>query len=178
LEAAKGNSKRADELYAEATDVIDALLVNVNTKQLKGALIATLSEAYVGHFGLMVTKFGNTRKAYEIIEEVRGRALADALRGDSESLSTDTRSAVAKKAIDRVQLGLLGELNPGRRGVLLDTLFATEQLLVPVPKTSLVLDAGSNRFKPVPIHVAQENLLAGEVLLEYVLVEPTAKERE
>ena len=174
LEAAKGNSDRADELYDEATDVIDALLVNVNTKQLKGALIATLSEAYVGHFGLMVTKFGDTRKAYEIIEEARGRALADALRGDSESLSTDTRSAVAKKAIDQVQLALLRESNPGRRGVLLDTLFATEQLLVPVHKTSLALKAASNRFKPVPIHVTQEALRAGEVLLEYVLDEPRA----
>ena len=174
LEAAKGNIDRADELYDEATDVINALLVNVNTKQLKGALIATLSEAYVGHFGLVVTKFGDTRKAYEIIEEARGRALADALRGDSESLSTATQTAVAKKAIDQVQLALLRESNPGRRGVLLDALFATEQLLVPVHKTSLASKAASNRFKPVPIHVTQETLPAGEVLLEYVLDEPRA----
>jgi len=174
LEAAKGNSKRADELYDEATDIIDALLVNVNTKQLKGALIATLGEAYVGHFGLMVTKFGDTRKAYEIIEEARGRSLADALRGDSESLSTDTRSAVAKKAIDQVQLALLRESNPGRRGVLLDALFATEQLLVPVHKIGVALNSGASRFKPVPIHEAQETLRAGEVVLEYVLDEPRA----
>jgi CHAT domain-containing protein len=122
----------------------------------------------------MVTKFGDTRKAYEIIEEARGRALADALRGDTESLSTDTRSAAAKKTIDTVQLALLRESNPGRRGVLLDALFATEQLLVPVHKTSLELKAGSSRFKPISMHEAQKNLRTDEVLLEYVLDEPRA----
>jgi CHAT domain-containing protein len=169
LEAARGDVKRADELYDEATDVIDGLLVNVNTKQLKGSLIATLSEAYVGHFGLMVTKFGDTPKAYEIIEEARGRSLADALRGDSESLSTDTRGAAAKKAIDQVQLALLRESDPGRRGVLLDALFATEQLLVPVHKVGLALNSRGNRFKPEPIEVVQGRLRPDELLLEYVL---------
>ncbi len=169
LEAARGDFKRADELYDAATDVIDGLLVNVNTKQLKGSLIATLSEAYVGHFGLMVTKFRDFRKAYEIIEEARGRSLADALRGDTESLSKDARSTAATKAIDQVQLALLSESNPGRRDVLLDALFATEQLLVPVHKAGLALNTSGNRFKPEPIEVVQGKLRPDELLLEYVL---------
>src|SRR5207244_9206455 len=88
LETRRGNFEHADQLYSEATDVIDALLVNVTRRQLKSSLIATLSDAYVGHFELAATKFADVNKAYEIIEEARGRTLADTLRGDSETLSS------------------------------------------------------------------------------------------
>src|SRR5207249_10641901 len=56
LEVKKGEFEWADQLYTEATDLIDALLVNVNTRQLKSSLIDTVSEAYVGHFELAATK--------------------------------------------------------------------------------------------------------------------------
>ena len=173
LETTRGNFDRADQLYGEATDVIDALLLNVNTKQLKSSLIATLSDVYVGHFELMATKFADPRKAFEIIEQARGRTIADALRGDSESLlASDKRTADAKRAIDQVQLALLREGNPGRRRVLLDTLFASEQLLAPVHTTNFSLGAKGARFKPVPVAELQAALQPGEVLLEYVLSEP------
>jgi tetratricopeptide (TPR) repeat protein len=68
LAAKKGQFERADELYSEAADVIDGLLVNVNQRQLKGSLIATLSEAYLGHFELAATKLSSPVKAYQVIE--------------------------------------------------------------------------------------------------------------
>src|SRR5438093_256803 len=69
----KGDFDLADRLYSEATDVIDALLVNVSRRQLKSSLIATLSDAYIGHFELTATKFADPAKGYEIIERARGR---------------------------------------------------------------------------------------------------------
>src|SRR5262249_30000065 len=44
LESQKGNFEIADQLYSEATDVMNGLLVNVVRRQLKSSLIATLSD--------------------------------------------------------------------------------------------------------------------------------------
>jgi hypothetical protein len=59
--------------------MIDGLLVNVNQRQLKRSLIATLSETYSGHFALAATKFSDPAKAFYVIEQARGRSLADTL---------------------------------------------------------------------------------------------------
>jgi tetratricopeptide (TPR) repeat protein len=173
LEARKGNFERADQLYSEATDVIDALLVNVTRRQLKSSLIATLSDAYVGHFELAATKFSSPAKAFEIIEEARGRAFADTLRGDSESLSasSDEISIEAEREINRVQGALMHETNREGRQTLLDQLFVQEQLLSPVRKTRSPLSSAADRGKPVPLGTLQRSLRPDEMLLEYVLGE-------
>jgi CHAT domain-containing protein len=173
LDTARGDFDRAEQLYTEATDVIDALLVNVNTKQLKGSLIATLGDVYVGHFELLATKFSNPVRAYSVIEEARGRGLADALRGDRETLTASDEGTVdAEKEINQVQLALLHETNPDRRQTLLDNLFAAEQILAPVRKTNLTVGSESDRSRPVPVAKLQAVLHPDEVVLEYVLDEP------
>jgi tetratricopeptide (TPR) repeat protein len=170
LESKKGNFERADQLYGEATDVMNGLLVNVVRRQLKSSLIATLSDAYVGHFELAATKLSDVGKAYEIIEEARGRALADTLQGESESLSSssDEISIDANQEITRIQLALMHESNPRARQSLLDQLFGAEQLLAPEPKVRSALNSTNDR-KPVPLRTVQASLHGDEMLLEYVL---------
>ncbi len=172
LKARKGEFERADELYSEAADVIDALLVNVNARELKGSLIATLSESYVGHFELAATKFSDPNRAYQIIEQARGRSLADTLRGESETLSSsDEISLEAQKEINRIQLALLHNTSRDERESLLNQLFRMEQRLSPVRRTSSPLGSASDRPKPVPLGTVQASLHADEMLLEYVLGE-------
>ena len=174
LEVRKGNFDLADRLYSEATDVLDALLVDVTRRQLKSSLIATLSDAYVGHFRLAATKFSDPSKAYEIIEEARGRALADTLRGESENLSTssDEISIDAQKEINRIQIALMHETTRETRQSLLDQLFVQEQLLLPVRQSRSRLRSDSDRPKPSPLRKVQASLRTDEMLLEYVLGEP------
>jgi CHAT domain-containing protein len=171
LETRRGNFEHADQLYSEATDVIDALLVNVTRRQLKSSLIATLSDAYVGHFELAATKFADVNKAYEIIETARGRALADTLRGEAESLtsSSDQLSIEAEREINRIQLALMHQTSRTERQSLLDQLFAQEQLLMPVSKTRSLVKSAGDRGKPVPLRTVQTSLGRDEMLLEYVL---------
>lgn len=173
IEAKKGNAERADALYSEATDVIDALLVNVTTRQIAGSLIATLSEAYLGHFKLAATRFSNPTKAYEIIEQARGRSLADALREKTETLSAEDEITVeAEGNINRIQLALLHETNRDRRQSLLDDLFAAEARHWPGRRANSLFGSPTDRPKPIPLRTLQASLQPDEMLLEYVLDEP------
>jgi CHAT domain-containing protein len=175
LESRKGNVERSDQLYSEATDLIDALLVNLNTDQLKGSLISQLSDAYVGHFRLVATKISDPRKAFQVIENARGRELSDNLRGDSKSLSdADERTIAAVKDINRIQLALLHATNSTERSVLLDVLFGEEQLLAPVRHRTPGLNSNAHRFKPVTPTAFQSSLHSDEIFLEYVLDEPVS----
>jgi len=170
LSARKGQFERADELYSEAADVIDGLLVNVNQRQLKGSLIATLSEAYLGHFELAATKFSSPAKAYHVIEQARGRSLADTLRGESESLAAGNETSLdAQREINRIQLALLHETNRDGRQSLLDELFRVEQFLSPERRNIALLGSAPGRLKPIALETLQRSIGPNEMLLEYVL---------
>jgi CHAT domain-containing protein len=172
LSARQGQFERADELYSAASDVIDGLLVNVNQRQLKGSLIATLSEAYLGHFELAATKFASPAKAYDVIEQARGRSLADTLRGESENLVAGNEASLdAQKEISRIQLALLRETSREERQSLLDELFRAEQFLSPARRNVSLLNSAANRLKPVPLTTLESSLGSDEMLLEYVLGE-------
>src|SRR5262249_3479330 len=149
---------RADRLYGEATDLIDALLVNVTNRQIKSSLIASLSDAYLGHFKLAATKFSDPVKAYEIIEAARGRSVADSLQGESETLSSsDEITREAQKEINRIQLLLLRETDTEARQSLLEGLFAQELLLLPV-RTGARAILSPDRRKPVFHRTFQSSL--------------------
>src|SRR5205814_1592974 len=66
----------------------------------------------------------------------RCRALADTLRGESESLASasDEISIEANQEITRIQRALMHESDPAMRETMLEQLFAAEQLLAPEPK--------------------------------------------
>ena len=173
LEVRRGNFRQADQLYGEATDVLNALLVHVPSRQLNSSLIATLSEAYVGYFKLAATELSNPNKAYEIIEEARGRSIADTLRGESESLSSsDEITLEAQKEINRIQIALMHEANPEGRQSLLDQLFLQEQLLSPIRRASSPPGSATTRPKPILLRTLQDSLADDEMILEYVLAEP------
>jgi CHAT domain-containing protein len=127
----------------------------------------------VGHFRLVATKLFDPRKAFQVIENARGRELSDNLRGDSESLSdADERTIAAVKDISRIQMALLHATNSTERSVLLDVLFGEEQLLAPVRHRTPGLNSNAHSFKPVTPTAFQGSLHSDEIFLEYVLDEP------
>src|SRR5262249_22923724 len=108
--------------------------------------------------------------AYAIIERARGRSLADILRGETESLSSaDEITRDAQRRISSIQLALLHETSKQQRQSLLDTLFATEQLLRPVQKIHLNVSSAAQTNQPVPLRTLQSSLRSDETLIEYVL---------
>jgi CHAT domain-containing protein/tetratricopeptide (TPR) repeat protein len=174
LKARAGKAGEADELYEQASDVIEAVLMNAPSRQIQSSLISTLSDVYLGHFTLAAGKLKDVRKAYQVIERARGRSLSDSLRDDRRAVltSSDPISAAANQEINSIQAALLHEIEPNRREELLERLFETEQRFTPVRKPIEVLRSVPGRLKPVSLFDLQRQMHTDEVLLEYVLAEP------
>jgi CHAT domain-containing protein len=173
LKASRGKLEEADRLYEQASDLIDSLLINVPSQQIESSLISTLSNVYLSHFDLTAERLHDTAKAYEVIEEARGRSLADALRGErSREPPADRMTTSAQEEINRIQLALLHETDRGRRQDLLERLFEAEQVFTPVSGPATPLRSAARRVRPIPLAMLQSHLLPNEMVLEYVLDEP------
>src|SRR5262249_38143116 len=117
-------------------------------------------------------KLSSPAKAYQVIEQARGRSLADTLRGESESLAAGNEASLdAQREINRIQLALMRETDRDGRQTLLDELFRVEQFLSPARREITLLNSASNRLKPIPLAKLQGSIGPSELLLEYVLGE-------
>ena len=70
----------ADASFQRATDLVEGLLVNAPTSQVKSGMIGALSQIYLGHFRLAWNRMHDAPYAFSIIENARGRALLDSIR--------------------------------------------------------------------------------------------------
>ena len=66
--------------FQRATYLVEGLLVNAPTSQVKSGMIGALSQIYLGHFRLAWNQMHNAPYAFSIIENARGRALLDSIR--------------------------------------------------------------------------------------------------
>jgi CHAT domain-containing protein len=172
LKARSGKAREAHELYQQAADVIDAVLVNAPSHQIEASLISTLSNVYLGHFRLAATQRNNIAEAYEVIEQARGRSLAESLlHEDRIEPSTDPLTPLAQRQINAIQLALLREPAPAQRQRLLGQLFETEQMFTPIGRPT-VLGTDLRHLKPAALATVQKLLHPDEIVLEYVLDEP------
>lgn len=169
-----GKTKEADTYYEEAGDLIESVMVNVPSAAVKSALIATMSRVYVGHFRLALTTQKNTPKAFQVLEQARGRVVADRLRARPlwAGEPSTTATAVEKRLAD-VQLQLISTSNNDERKRLMGELQAAEIELTPVELARYRKEFNING-RPVELSRLQQLLKADELLLEYVLDEPTS----
>ena len=175
LAAKAGRAGAADSLYQRAEDVTEGLLASVPSRQAEGSLIGALSNIYIGHFSLAATKLKEINKAYEVLETARGRSIADALRSEpAHPVRADPITEAASKEVTRIQLALLHEANRSQRANLLERLFQAEQVLTPVGKPKSHLQQATIRAHPVGLTTLQRSLRPDEMILEYVLDEPSS----
>ena len=168
VEAALGHLNSADSLYGQATDLIEAMLVDAPTSRVKSEMIATMDQVYLGHFRLAVTRFDDSPKAFAIVESARGRALADAIRYSNDSKSSG-KPLAAEEEIARIQK-TLRETTPSpqtTKRLLGELDGAYDQLIsIEYKETRNRLVAS---YKPVSLAQLQRSLRPGESLVEYVL---------
>jgi hypothetical protein len=93
LKARRGRFAEANALYEQAEDVIEGMLISVDEPYWNSSVAAAMSETYLRHFEL-VTKNGDAPGAFAVLERVRGRTLAWALK-DRKAFPTESDQTAA-----------------------------------------------------------------------------------
>jgi CHAT domain-containing protein len=161
-----GQLRQSEELYAKATDITEAMLLNDPGITVRRVVIAAMSEVYLGYFELAADRMKNLDKAFNVIEQARGRTTADAFRAHSTGGAGGHPDA-SEGRIASLNNRLLDSEDAADRTRLLDAIFEAEQELAPD-------DWIRAREMPVPLRTLQRDLGEQEVLLEYVLDEPNS----
>jgi len=177
LVAKRGRFREADELLSQATDATEAMLANVPSTFSKTALIATMSGIYVGHFALAVEYLKDKPRAFEILERARGRAAADNIRSHSlKAPKPDERTRALEKEISQIQtrLQFTSLTSKEDREALLDQLWRVKERLNSIPEPRTRFQELTVRSRPVTMEEVRQVLRPDEVLLEYVLSEPSS----
>jgi CHAT domain-containing protein len=174
LKAKQGDLVRAQELYEQAADITESMLTNSPTQETTSSLIATMSDVYKGEFAV-AAKLGHTTEAFRIVETARGRSIADLLRRPrhQESVLSDAQNA-ARGQFNILQRTLMETSDRAKRKELLDNLFMAEQLMGVQVQPSNAMQDATLRAQPVDLDKMQGALLPDEVVLEYVLADPTS----
>src|SRR6185312_8740312 len=109
VEVRQGRFADADEAYDRASAFVDSLVGNYSSVLAKTAVITASSEIYTEHFALIAKQLHDLPKAYSIVEQVRGRVLADLLMSGS---ARPGEAANTEKTIARLRLKLTARTPP------------------------------------------------------------------
>jgi CHAT domain-containing protein len=174
LKASRGDFMGANAVYDEITDLTEGMIASSNTEYAKASLIGALSDVFVNHFTLLADRLRDTRKAFQILERARGRSISDRLRIGAPP---DEEALQAKRPIYRelseLNRQLMQSADPAARAELLLKINASEQRFGPVIAEHNLYQKGI-RGRAVPLDQIQQALNNHELLLEYVLSEPTS----
>lgn len=174
LKTTKRQYRAADAIYEEATDIVNGMLLNVSSPSAKSSLIAVMDEIFVGHFQLHAIHLRNPTRAFAILEQARGRAVADLLRSRPASQGKlSARLTTVERELSRLQAQLEATRNRTQRKRLLERILLAEEALSRV-------ETANNRAwmrvqtQPIAVGGLQRTLQPEELLLEFVLSEPAS----
>jgi len=172
LKARRGRVDEANELYEQAEDVIESMLISVDEPYWNSSVAASMSQTYLQHFEL-VTKSGDVPGAFHVLERVRGRTLAWALEDRKAPTAESGQTASLETDLAGLQVQLMQTNSAEKREQLMDRLVEYERRL------GLSWTKDDAPGHGLPVHPAslpkvQEVLKPDEVLLEYVLDDPTS----
>jgi len=171
LDANRGHLTEADELWEQATDIVEGLLINAPSPGVKRAMIAAMSDIYVQRF-VRTAKENNVDKAFSIVERARGRSVAESLWDRASSGPSTHAGSAVEEQISALQLELMSTDTRKRREELLEQLFDAEQ------KRAYIVDGSYPRrsavWRPASLRDTQRILSKEELLLEYVLADPNS----
>lgn len=128
VETANGNFRKAEATYAQATDLVSALLKDLPNPRHKNTLIGTMGRVFQGHFELALIGLKDREKAFQILESAKARGLVDLLRGLNRGpLSTSTWDPRPARQVAVLQRELSTEEDSYQRSRLLDRLWELER---------------------------------------------------
>ena len=163
-----GEFQDADELWEQATDVLEGMLINAPSANARSTMVAATSDIYLRHFALAANE-DNVQKAFRIVERARGRSVADLLWRRPSDTPASQMATSADRQISLLQVQLIRADSQKQREELLSGLFDAEE------RRSFAINATAKPYavqRPVQLRFLQRALLKDELLLEYVLSDP------
>src|ERR1019366_2994332 len=173
LKARRGHFAEANALYEQAEDVIEGMLISVDEPYWNSSAAAAMSQTYLEHFEL-ITKIGDASGAFTVLERVRGRTIGWALKDRKALPAAESDQTVALEGdVAGLQARLMQTNSAPEREQLLDNLVEYERRLGLAWTRE---DAPSQRLpvQPAALTNVENDLHPDEVLLEYVLDNPTS----
>jgi CHAT domain-containing protein len=166
IQMAQGRFAEADRTYDRADAFVDAVVAADPTVIDKTAWINFASDMYTRHFALLVDKLNDSRKAFGIIEQVRGRTMTDLLLGGSR---TEAATPGVENTISELRLKLMNAQAVSEVQSIRDQLLTAERARWLSPTVDIVKTrAGSH----VSLSLIQQTLSPSAAILEYVIAEP------
>lgn len=169
IEVGNGNARRAEATYAQATDLVGALLRDFPHPRHKNTLIGTMGRVFQGHFELALIELHDIGKAFQILESAKARGLVDLLlesRGASRTSAAWDPLPARQVAV--LQRELSTEQDPSQRTRLLDRLWELEQRSFRLSEITLGSPAAP-ATGAVSMQQLQSRLAKDELVIEYVL---------
>lgn len=167
IAARLGQRRTASGLFAEATDLAEAMMIHVPTITLKSTVIAFLNNLYVKHFKLLMK---SPAAAFQVIEQARSTVTADYVYAIQAVHPSSSPSISAQKQVTAIQVRLLRATSAGERRRLLDLLRQAEDEMAP-EEFKIARELPMARLKP-SLAASQASLRNDEVVLEFVLDQP------
>jgi CHAT domain-containing protein len=172
VQAALGAVQASDASFQRATDLVEGLLVNAPSSQVKSGMIGALSQIYLGHFHLAWDRLHNAPYAFSIIESARGRALFDSIRYARQSGPAIASTTHGETEIARLQKSLMHDrLTAAQTRRVLEQLDQAYIQISPADYAKQRKEMGLVRKRPVSVAELQAQLQPRESLVEYVLEE-------
>jgi CHAT domain-containing protein len=173
LKARRGRVSEANALYEQAEDVIESMLISVDEPYWNSSVADSMSQTYLQHFEL-VTKSGDAPSAFHVLERVRGRTLAWALEDRKAFPTSESGQTVSLETdLAGLQVQLMQTNSTEKREQLMDKLVEYERRLG-LEWTKEDAPGHGLPVQPASLSKVQEVLKPDEVLLEYVLDDPTS----
>lgn len=163
LQVRQGKFVDADRTYDRAAAFIDTGLANASSVLEKNALIKPSSDLYAEHFSLVASKLHDPVKAYRIVEQVRGRVIADLLMAGSVN-SPAARTAEYK--ISQLQLKLASAASTEDVHRIRDQIFSLQESRWITPDVNILKRRSPETAK---LQLVQQDLDNDTAILEYVL---------
>ena len=160
-----GDSEAADSLFGKSTTLVDAMIQRALTISVERQLLAEMSDIYSSYFASLCRQ-GRYDDALRVLEKVRGRLEAEALQHhSSQPLHAPTPQ---EQELTRLNIALINTDDPKKRDALMSAIYQTEITLGPSKLAAISI------VHPVSLPQLQRVLSQDQLLIEYVLANPTS----
>jgi CHAT domain-containing protein len=163
LKTAEGKYREADLLYRKAADEVDALLLSTPLSS-KVALLKSTSDIYIQHFALVADHLPDVDAAYNIVERVRGRSIADLLR--SGLLRNTSDAEAIEHEISGLRLQLAKATSEAEIARIRNQLFLAQHKRWIASSDLTPFRRNVDRI--LPLGTVEQHLDTSDVLVEYV----------